>query len=294
MLTDAGYIEIENIKVGMRVLTHKGRWRRVTAVGCKKSNTVILRGNHYGLECTPNHPIYTTEECKDGNRISLSNEKLWLPAEKMKGRLWAVPRSVEKLEVDCAQTPKSPHYKPMPTMDEDFFYFVGRWLGDGWVRDAQRPDRPKGQRFSTIFLCDSCDKEHELCDIVGKLSEHYSIERGDTCVKVKFNGRILCDWLTDNFGRYAYGKKIPSWVYGLPKNYRGALLRGIFESDGYHVKGKREMWKVLTVSKKLAEGLRILGELEGYSTTVHYVDAPPTCEIEGRTVTQRPNYRVIM
>ena len=33
VLTDKGYMDIESIRVGMKVLTHRGRWRRVTAVG---------------------------------------------------------------------------------------------------------------------------------------------------------------------------------------------------------------------------------------------------------------------
>lgn len=28
VLTENGYIPIENVKIGMRVLTHKGRWKK--------------------------------------------------------------------------------------------------------------------------------------------------------------------------------------------------------------------------------------------------------------------------
>ena len=78
VLTELGYIPIEDVNVGTKVLTHKGRWRTVTAAGAKIGKTVVLKGNHYGLECTPNHPIYCSgekryyprlENGKRGNRL---------------------------------------------------------------------------------------------------------------------------------------------------------------------------------------------------------------------------------
>ena len=97
VLTDKGYLEIESIRPGMKVLTHQGRWRRVTAAGSKIGATVILKGNHYGLECTPNHPIYSARmkryypqlgNGKRGNIRFVSQEKEWTAAKDMDGRLW--------------------------------------------------------------------------------------------------------------------------------------------------------------------------------------------------------------
>ena len=69
VLTEEGYLPIEEVTVGMKVLTHKGRWRIVTAAGAKFGETVELKGNHYGLECTPNHPIYSSGERKTRPRL---------------------------------------------------------------------------------------------------------------------------------------------------------------------------------------------------------------------------------
>lgn len=59
VLTDKGYIGIENIKVGDRCLTHAGNWEFVTAVGHKEAPTVKLKGSHYGIVTTYNHPFYS-------------------------------------------------------------------------------------------------------------------------------------------------------------------------------------------------------------------------------------------
>ena len=290
VLTDKGYTEIERIEVGMRVLTHKGRWRKVTAAGSKQAETIVLKGNHYGLECTKNHPIYCSGESKNDNKIRIEEEKSWIPAADMKGRLWGVPRKIEKTHMISPHYSGSRKQKPMPLMDGDFFYFVGRWLGDGWVRDGQRPGRPEGQCSGQIFLCDSYDKEDELRSIVEKVTSSYSVERCRTAIKFRFCGQVLCNWLTDNFGKYAGGKYIMPWVYTLPEEYRQAILDGLFDSDGY--RPKENEWRVTTISKKLAEGLRILGEVQGYSTTVFRTVPCEYRMIEGRKVTQKPCYMV--
>ncbi len=299
VLTDKGYVEIENIKRDMKVLTHKGRWRKVTAIGSKMGETVILKGNHYGLECTPNHPIYSAEIkhyypwLQNGKRADIrliSEDKNWTPAENMQSKLWAVPNKIEKIPITKPCYTGDYREKVLPSMDEDFFYFVGRWLGDGWVRDGQRPNRPKGQKFGNIILCDSLDKEDELRCIIEKVTYHYSIERCRTAVKFKFTSKVFCEWLTDNFGKYASGKKIASWVYGMDEKYRKALLDGVLNSDGYRLDENK--YKVCTTSKKLAHGLRLLAETLGYSTTVYKHKSAPTKLIEGRLVNQQEQFIV--
>ena len=292
VLTEKGYIPIEEVKAGMKVLTHLGRWRIVTAAGSKTGETVLLRGNHYGLECTPNHPIYSSGEKKNhANRIVLL-DKTWIPAGEMKGKLWAVPAQADRLPIKEPVYSGCKNEKPLPEYSRELFYFVGRWLGDGWVYDGQRPDRPEGQFWGKVFVCDSLDKENELAKIVGAISERYTVTHDKATVRFSVYSSVLCNWLTDNFGRRASGKTMPGWVFGMKEEYRAALLQGIFDSDGYRVKGKDNTVKISTISKQLAESIRLLGEIQGFSTTVFKVEVPPTCMIEGRTVNQHDYYVV--
>jgi len=300
VLTDQGYVEIENITVGMRVLTHMGRWREVTETGSKQGETMILKGNHYGLESTPNHPIYSAkqgkyylrrENGKKTTRICLEDSRDWICAEDMKGRLWAVPNHVETLPISPPRYDND-QQKELPEFSEDFFYFIGRWLGDGWVRDGQRPHRSEGKTWGQIYLCDDVQKENELREIVSKVTDKYQIEYGRTDVKFSFCGQVFCRWLTENFGKYSYGKRLPAWAYGMKAEWRSALLRGMLESDGN--KTRDGAWRISSVSKKLAEGIRLLGEIEGYSTTVRFYEPPKQHKIEGRIVNQRPIYVVAL
>lgn len=303
VLTEDGYIPIEDVKVGDQVLTHMGRWRTVLATGSKLGRTVLLKGNHYGLECTPNHPIYSSGEKKyypqlgngkRGNTMHLTEEKSWIPAGEMSGKLWAVPNRVEELPIGFPSSAQQQTTKPMPQLTEDLLYFVGRWLGDGWVVDGQRSNRPKGQRYGRVFLCDSLDKEDELRRTVEMVTDNYHLQHNDSAVKIEFTSRVLCDWLTNNFGKYAYGKTMPGWVFGLQSTFRQSLLDGILDSDGCPVKEKDNAWKVSTVGKKLAESVRLLAETLGYSTTVHKVVVEKSRLLNGRIVNQRDWYQVVI
>lgn len=300
ILTDKGYIEIENVTIGMNVLTHNGRWRAVTAIGSKMGETILLKGNHYGLECTPNHPIYSAMQTKcyprlkNGKRTSLiqiNDSRDWVRAEDMKGRLWAVPNKINALPISLPQY-ENKRQKKMPEFSEDFFYFVGRWIGDGWVRNGQRANRSKGQIFGEVIICDGLKEEEKLRLIVQKVTDKYHVEYTQSSVKFKFCGQVFCKWLTDNFGEYACQKKLPSWVYGMKDKWRTALLRGIMDSDGYKVRDG--VWRISTVSKKLVEGLRILGEIEGFSTTVYLHKPSNYYRIEDRIVNQRPIYLITL
>ncbi len=294
VLTDRGYVEIEKIRAGMKVLTHKGRWRKVTDCGAKIGKTVILKGNHYGLECTPNHPIYSAEmgwkyENRKHTRY-VSEKKEWIPAENMLGRLWAVPHSFERLGTPRPKHEGVPKAKSVPPFDEDFFYLVGRWIGDGWLRDDQRHGRPEGQHSGQIIVCAGYEKEPALKAAVEAVTEKYSVERCRTAVKYKFTSILLCEWLSDNFGKYSYGKHIPAWALSMPRDLRQSLLRGILDTDGYKASERR--YRITTVSKKLAHGLRLLGETLGYSSSVFHTAMPHTCIIEGRVCNQCDQYIV--
>ena len=91
VLTESGYKNIEELKIGDKVFTHKGNWKPIVDIGYKMSPTVEVKGNHYGLITTPNHPFY-------------SGFEEWTPAEKMAGKKCASPCVVStdnKLDVSA-------------------------------------------------------------------------------------------------------------------------------------------------------------------------------------------------
>lgn len=81
VLTQRGFVPIETVRVGDMVLTHRNRWRRVTATGSKLADTIILKGQgSAGIECTPNHPFWCMR--KD------TTIPEWVEARHMAGNMW--------------------------------------------------------------------------------------------------------------------------------------------------------------------------------------------------------------
>lgn len=62
IITDDGAKYIEDIKVGMRVLTHLGRWREVTSVFKRRTDKLVHLQTALGnrLRLTEEHPVWTT------------------------------------------------------------------------------------------------------------------------------------------------------------------------------------------------------------------------------------------
>ena len=298
VLTKEGYKEIENIHVGELVYTHAGNWKPVSAVGYKYSPTVKLKGNHYGIIATPNHPFYSAEHNRtwngNGYDTELKNVGEWTPAEKMAGKRWSVPVQITGLDIPKIEKQNHKQNDP-PVIDDRLMYVVGRWLGDGWLRDGQRSGRKTGQTFGQIFICANKEKSPYLQQILndvftGSSAVQFFQER--TVNKFRINNQPLCKWLKENFGEKAHGKTLPAWALCMNEEMRKALLFGYLDSDGY--KTGENSFKATTVSKKLAHSLCLLGESLGYSFTVHYANVPSKKVIEGRTVNQKPQYQVVL
>lgn len=252
------------------------------------------------METTANHPIYSADIKNTFPRIdkyrrtakkNLVNVGQWCEAKDMYHKQWATPLSAEPLDIPTEQHTMC-NQKDLPVMDSHFWYFVGRWLGDGWVRDTPRPNKPNGDGNGGIYLCDSASKEQELRNTVSHITEKYSVSYERAVVKVCFTSQLLCRWLTKHFGKGAINKHIPGFVYGLPVEYRVALFNGIMDSDGYKLDNTH--CRITSISKALVLGIRFLAESLGWSTSTSYFKRKPTCVIEGRTVNQHDTYAVAM
>lgn len=70
VLTSNGYQNIEDIKVGDLVLTHKCRWRKVSEIITGQAEVGVFQGNAK-IQMTPDVNIYSATESKhhhlDGN-----------------------------------------------------------------------------------------------------------------------------------------------------------------------------------------------------------------------------------
>lgn len=268
ILAKRGLVAIEDIVIGDEVLTHIGRWRRVREKFSHINTTIVVRGQgHPGLEATRNHPFYTrrqnpkwNNDKRDYDRHVFSDPEWTRAADLMEATCrWATPIAMEPLPV-----PDVPG-RGMSLDNPEFWWLVGRWLGDGTSRS--RIDQ--GGEITIVA------GKHEADALEHRLSAWQPAHPGRsgpdelrwrkreirTAYLFECGHTGMVEWLTAHFGRLAHGKTIPAWALTMAPPLRQALLDGYISADGH--RGNRAT-SVGTVSKRLAIGVRLLVESLGF------------------------------
>lgn len=273
ILTDEGYRPIESIKAGETVLTHMGRWRRVTAVMRRRDahiRKIKAQGVH-NLRTTDGHPFFAR-----------SMSRHW-----REGRVFSKPDWIEARHIGTG------HFlsQILPKVDRDdhdtrFWWLVGRYLADGWLGD--RYNRPNGR----VFICSA---EHEADGLelaIRKAGFNPYRSRERTAARFEINNVALYKFLL-RFGRYAHGKVVPRCALALASAKAKALLEGYKSGDGYMERPPRGgiNWRVGSTSKALTLGMALLAQ-RAYGVVASVSMYRPASKkiIEGRTVNQRARW----
>lgn len=279
VLTKDGHREIESVRVGDMVLTHKGRWKKVTACGSKmSSDTYLISANGSpAIVVTGNHPFFVREhvQVRDPSRGSMVRE-LRPPA-------W---KKAEDIRLNDSVGFKLPTEKAADGFSEGWWWLVGRYLADGYL--SKRKNRGPGNG-SVVFCVGKAKKDA----FVSKTAEYvFSFGHAEerTALKFRMCSSSMFRFLRDNFGKGAAGKHIPGWVLGIPLEKRKALLEGYLSGDG---NAREDGWKATTVSKKLALSIALLSaSVTGKKPSVYFLKKKSTCVIEGRVCNQRDVWEV--
>lgn len=294
VLTGRGFIPIEQVEIGDLALTHRGNWKRVIDKGSHIGDTIILKGQGTpGIECTPNHKFLAGHRefhQKKTRGVTRSWSEFvpddWVPAADMTGHMWLnmggdVPElPIPAFDFTGCQTTDIRLSKP-------FFYFVGRWLGDGWLSIVKRKHRVNSYS-KKAYVCDSHDKRDELYSHLMETGLHFTESPTPTTVRFCCSSTALHDWLESNFGKGAANKTIPAWAFGMKREWREALLRGYWDSDGDRTKNGMH---ATSASKRLLLGVKMLAAgLGSPSGLSMHEPTRAQCVIEGRIVHERTDY----
>lgn len=288
IVTKRGLVEIRDVVVGDEVLTHKAQWRKVLRTGSKQAETLKLfgQGQSSGVETTAEHPFWSREKTRvwvgrpNGSYASVVSEPSWVNAEDMAGKFWAIPE--EWPETVAPPILGDGREKEGFQVTPDLMWVVGRWLGDGWTRINNR-------RGCVIICCGKAEKE-EVRQGLQIAGVPFSVSEERTAFRFCIARRSFARWLKDNFGEGARGKTLPTWVFGLPAEFRQRLLDGYISADGCAVNNG---FRLTTVSDRLALGTLLLATGLGKSASRRFCKPrrDVTC-IEGREVAERGFWQI--
>ena len=258
ILAEKGYIPIEDISVGDKVLTHKGRWRKVTAT-MHKDGARLWDVNGFGIlptRTTAEHPYYVTK-----------------PDQPMEFK------KVEQLDDSWYSTMVLPDAESNG-YSKEMWWVIGRYLADGWR--VERKDRPSGGR---IVFAISDDKRAEFEQRLREAKLHGTYTKERTCGKYHVCNNQLYEYL-EKFGKYAHGKRIPREALCLPREKAKYFFDGYMSGDG---RSDRE--EATSTSAALILGMCIIAQRIGKSVpAVYYTRRDEKCVIQGRECRQRDTY----
>lgn len=283
VLTEKGYIPIEEVKVGDKVVTHLGNLKKVVAIGKKRADNIIRvkARSRYAIEVTDNHPFWSMIGRRDYRRSSSTYMKVLLesPSWREAGCL-NYDTFLSLLDTDKVLSPV-----PIPTFptvynatQEDIAELMGWYIGDGYIRGFT------GKKKKAVVLCLSPAKVDKFKAVFGTRVK-FSTSKQRTAIKVHIYCSALASFLTKELGELSYKKRIPAWLIFASKNIKDRFIAGYLATDGCKNK-KEEKWT--TTSPSLAFGIaQLINE-----SCVSFHKAKPTSVIEGRVVNQRNQYLV--
>jgi site-specific DNA-cytosine methylase/intein/homing endonuclease len=310
VVNDAVLVSISELREGERAVTHEGRAMSVTEVFRRpyKGKLVSLRVAllKIPIRVTPNHPFlaYRPKPCYAGDPKPCTPACLGGLSRISKvargGKVYEYIRSCKRREGEIGWVEagnlrpsrdfvalKIPQMEPPPDVPEDpeLWYLFGLYVADGsaHVHVRRRGHRVSKRDYVVFYLG---RHEHDLIERVKAIA----VRKGWKC-------NINCDrsvarvyiWSTDLhhlvlglFGKHADKKRVPLWVFGLPRECRASFLQGIRDGDG-----DRENF-VTTVNPVIAFVAWLLALSLGMPASLSRVAMKPKTSIEGRTANQSP------
>jgi len=236
VMTSQGMVDIKDIQVGMLVLTHTGRFRKVLETYVRDFEGDLIRLNSYGsgedLLCTPNHPIRVYERHSQSFR--------WIQAEHIK----------EKYRLFFPKVLFTGNY-----LSENFLKLVAWYICEGSA----------GLNHIQFTVSDSQEAEY-LGLICKSCGYEITVKKTKTATNVIVNDTSLVDTLKSLCGNDAESKRIPLHMIG---NHAKTFFYELMKGDGCdHVsKGQRRIL-FTTVSKTLAYQVQVLANSIGLTAGI--------------------------
>jgi ATP-dependent DNA ligase len=256
-----GVTSVKDVDVGEKVLTHKGHFKKVKETNKRQieSDEKVFRFSTYlgnDFKITEGHEVLT----EDG----------WMNVEDLDKKtqvIFPLPeiKSDEKPPERLSFQRKGGYTKTIE-INNDFWRFVGFWIGDGYSNKANG-----NQRIGLVF---NEKEEKELLGEYQQIALETLLEPEDSISTHKHNGGKtlywtdppLLEWISKNFRKQTQNgwkdKKIPEWFWNLSEEEFRNFLEGWIEADGQKEKNG-DLKNVTTKEKTLATQAQLLAAKHG-------------------------------
>lgn len=293
VFTNKGYKTIEDIVSGDMVLTHNNRYRSVVTPMQRLyiGEIVKIRAMFFDeIRCTENHPFYVRTRYRYGHKwLRAFRKPEWKQARFLTKDDYIgyaintehkIPEWNGTILHFGGHNTFNPHKLKNVLDKEDFWYLMGRYLGDGWVRNDK-------SHKAMIICCAKNEKDflpiHRALDNLGW---NYTFNSERTTYRYTVYGKELVEFL-QRYGHGATCKHIDSETIALPVHLLKYFILGYKDSDGTFRELDR-YYQFTSVSYELLLGLgQCIAKVFHRPFSIHKCHLSPKTEIEGRVVNQK-------
>jgi len=240
VVTRHGPKPIEAVSETDEVLTHAGEYRRVEWVSTHAFDGELVEVQPTGFppfRLTENHPVWAfprPARLKAGRArwphvraaLAAGAEPRWLPAGEVR-RGWVLAYPVLQEKEDRA-TIAAEGLGEIP-VDDDFMTLAGYYLSEGTM--CGKGGKPYEQFF--YFHEEQRAYVERLQTILGGLGLRSQVRRRRHTAEVIAHSLALGELLRSLFGHGATEKRMPEWMERLPHDKQCALVKALWEGDGY-------------------------------------------------------------
>lgn len=320
VLTDRGLINIEDVELTDKLVSENGDYvniinKQIYPVVDEDVYDIKVDNTFRRTKFTKEHPILISKSILKRNynkqhNIYRFNERYWdfdfnykKVSEIEIGDWVKVPNIYNKELVGIlddkwviSDSVRCDFNIKSPLNDPEFWWFIGLWLGDGWL--SQR------NHHYTISVCFNSNDEYyldKLDNLINRLFGRSAsfVDKGNNSCALIFTSKFIYHFLLENFGRYSHGKKISEWVKYIDKKHKIELVKGYLASDGCwlktYKKGKTNS-KVtfVSVNLELLEGFQDIIFSLGIVSSLNKLRNAKEHIIRGRTVNVKQAYNLTL
>ncbi|MGH7429187.1 MAG: Fe-S cluster assembly protein SufB, partial [Candidatus Methylomirabilaceae bacterium] len=204
----------------------------------------LRAANHREIRATAHHPFLTLS--KRGKHVSLGWKRLEeLTAEDFVAIAGNVPDSGVAKVFDSIPVRGTKRIVLPSVSTEDLMWVLGVYLGDGYV-----------DRARVYFAVPPRDRAHAR--LVELLKALFGVDVEVPGSVARINSVRLRDFIMAiGFAGNARQKRVPEWVYGLPKAQRVSFIEGYIAADGYRRSNHTNL-SITSANRGLLEDVKTL------------------------------------
>lgn len=274
VLTNDGLKDIEDVNFNDLLINKNGDEVEIKNIQRRyyEGNIIEIKPNYTSISTkfTPDHPVLVLRDnkihraCKRlGGERYYNNSVRWKKIKDITNKdIFKIPiRFIKFLSgseiishFPCQDNIRiDRRVNPEIILKEDFWFFMGLWLAEGWVRKDK-----VGRNSITLHL--NGYTEYELAkriqSICKKLfNRNFSLNKRkdrQNTFDLKLSSEVIYEFIINNFGQKSKNKDIKEWIKYLPINLKLALFEGYRTGDGCEVKTKEGLKiNCVSISEKL-------------------------------------------